>query len=758
MNATAPLSADTDQIQRFVDALFRYADERGFVSLRAFYDDANEVYDIRAHRLTADTQRLVAAAAAFATEAARVGRPVVFAPPIATFSSSYGAAEADLQNGLCLSVECDKRPADARRKLEGLLGPATIVVASGGEWLDPETGELEPKLHLHWRLTEPTRDAAAHAKLKLCRTMAKDLVGADGTSNPMVHPMRWPGSWHRKAAPRLVRIVAETEAELDLDEAEQGLRDAWDLHQQQRTKAGEKAQEEPGKGEPRETAELIAAILTGADYHAPIAALAMRYLKGGMSDAQAVLTLRGIMQGVPEALRDTKDGVIQKGRWQARYDDIPRAVSTARLEIDTDGKAKANEEAFAGVSAIERYRLDAYTQGDPPHQPFLLHPLMPLGKVGLVYGPGGVGKSLTMLLLCLLVAIRSRFGDALGPSFSVLGATIPCDAAGASVFLTLEDDGDEIRRRIATLDPENSRKNAPCYVIPLVDLPEFDPALVVPDGRMAALTKFAAEGLDQLLTNTAAKAHCPVRLLVLDPAGDFLNADENDATFVKLLMRHLRAVAAKHGCTIILLGHVAKAIDPDGPSMRGSSAWIANSRFAYALWPPPGEEAEALGKRLGESPTDLVYGKLVKANHAGAPLGHRRLFSRDGKSGRLTDISARLAADKATDEELLQILVAACAEAAAAGLPYAYSGVGGLWKGREDLPEPVCAISKARLEKLGTMALERHLLVKAVTTRTQSAPKHLDVPDGPLAKGEPVEMFHGSRREAIARYRAGKKA
>jgi hypothetical protein len=754
MNATAPLTADTEQIRRFVGALFRYADDGSFVSLRAFHDDANAVFHIDAHRLAGDHAGLVTAAATCATRAARAERPVVFAPPIATFSNPRGAAEADLQNGLALSVECDQRPGEARRRLEALLGPATIVVASGGEWLDPETGELEPKLHLHWRLTEPTRDAAAHAKLKLCRSMAKDLVGADGTSSPMVHPMRWPGSWHRKAAPRLVRIAAETESELDLDDAQQRLREAWDVQQQQDGKSGGTAQEEPGKGEPRETAQLIAAILTGADYHAPITALAMRYLKGGMPDAQAVLTLRGIMQGVPEALRDTKDGIIRTGRWQARYDNIPRAVCTARLEIDTEDKAKANEDAFAGVSGIERYRLDAYTQGDPPHQPFLLQSLMPLGKVGLVYGPGGVGKSLTMLLLCLMVAIRTRFDDALGPSFSVLGATIPREAAGASVFLTLEDDGDEIHRRIASLDPENRRENAPCYVIPLVDLPEFDPALVVPDGRMAALTQFAAEGLDQLLTNAAAKAGCPVRLLVLDPAGDFLNADENDATFVKLLMRHLRRMSAKHGCTIILLGHVAKSIDPDGPSMRGSSAWIANSRFAFALWPPLPPEAEELGKKAKEEPRALVWGNLVKANHAGAPTGQRRLFRRCDKTGRLLDITARLNPPSA-DDHLLYLLVSSCAECAAAGLPFSHTGVAGLWNGNADLPEPLAQLSRGKLEALGKKALDFGLLVKARTELTQGAPKYLDVPDGPLATGKGVEMFHGSRQEALARYRAG---
>ncbi|WP_431266933.1 hypothetical protein [Dankookia sp. P2] len=89
-----------------------------------------------------------------------------------------------------------------------------------------------------------------------------------------------------------------------------------------------------GQGESRETAELIAVILGGSDYHATLAALAMRYLKAGMADGQAVLTLRGIMLAVPEERRDLKDGTLQPGRWQSRYDDIPRAVSTARAKID----------------------------------------------------------------------------------------------------------------------------------------------------------------------------------------------------------------------------------------------------------------------------------------------------------------------------------------------------------------------------------------------------------------------------------------
>src|SRR5262249_10211725 len=83
-----------------------------------------------------------------------------------------------------------------------------------------------------------------------------------------------------------------------------------------------------------ETAELIAAIVRGENYHAPIASLAMWYLNGGMADAQTVQALRGIMLAVHPAQRDFKDGVWHKDRWRSRYDDIPRVVATARAKIN----------------------------------------------------------------------------------------------------------------------------------------------------------------------------------------------------------------------------------------------------------------------------------------------------------------------------------------------------------------------------------------------------------------------------------------
>jgi hypothetical protein len=87
---------------------------------------------------------------------------------------------------------------------------------------DPETGELEKKLHAYWRLAEPTQTPEEHAQLKRARKLACDFVGGDASAVPLAHPIRWAGTWHRKnlAEPKLAEIVEENaEAEIILEDA-----------------------------------------------------------------------------------------------------------------------------------------------------------------------------------------------------------------------------------------------------------------------------------------------------------------------------------------------------------------------------------------------------------------------------------------------------------------------------------------------------------------------------------------------------------
>ena len=222
------------EIAQFVSALFRYADPGSVVALRSFtHDRIDRTPRIQGWPvISSDMHEVIKAACQAATQAANDKTPLVFCPPVATFRpGATSARQEDLANGVAISVELDEGDTLAlKRRLEGLLGPATVAVASGGQWTDPDTGEMHDKLHLHWRLSEPTATIEDHAKLKHARNLVMLLAGADPSAVPLVHPLRWPGSWHRKGKPRLALIQASNpDAEVHLDDAIGQLEDAVEL-------------------------------------------------------------------------------------------------------------------------------------------------------------------------------------------------------------------------------------------------------------------------------------------------------------------------------------------------------------------------------------------------------------------------------------------------------------------------------------------------------------------------------------------------
>jgi hypothetical protein len=321
----APLEADAGALSVFIAALFRYADSGAFVSWRAFSDGKTKqsIFIESSHTLDDGGAHLVEPATYWATKAAQHPEPVVFCPPIATFTTAKRAREIDLANGLALSVECDSNAASARLLLERLLGAATVVVASGGLWTDA-LGAQHDKLHLHWRLDEPTSTPEDHARLKRARILATRLVGGDATNIPAVHPIRWPGSWHRKSTPRLAHIVElQDHREITLTDALEALENAAAaLPPEQRAQIFP-ADQDAGES----TSELVRLLMSGESMHAPLCALAYRYLLGGMSDGTAVNVLRGMLDAIPPAARGGHD------RWSGHYSDVPRTVRSAREKI-----------------------------------------------------------------------------------------------------------------------------------------------------------------------------------------------------------------------------------------------------------------------------------------------------------------------------------------------------------------------------------------------------------------------------------------
>lgn len=405
---------------------------------------------------------------------------------------------------------------------------------------------------------------------------------------------------------------------------------------------------------------------------------------------------------------------------------------------------------------LDDYWLDRLTAGPPPERKWLIRGAVPLAVPVVIYGPGGVGKSMAILDLCLKVATRHSMGPVADP-LTFLGP-VPAEAAGAAVFITLEDDTEELHRRTAALDPHVHRNGAPFLVIPGLDIPAFDPVLIRQEGKLAALTHYAKEGLNKLLTDVSKGAGVPVRVLAFDPAGDFMEGSEDDAAVVKPLMRQLRAIAARNGCTVILIGHTAKTQN-EGDSvvargMRGSGAWTANARAAFGLWRPKYEESAGMLRNLEIEVTSanidrVVFGKLQKSN-APTALGGIRKYLQDQNSGLPIDCTDGLR-NKTKDESAIaeQVLVAACGAAAKAGLPFKLSGgEGSLYKGRADLPPPLNGFGERKLIALGNKVLDSGALVKCRAKGSRS-PLWFDVPGGPLASGATVEAAFGSRSEAL---------
>jgi hypothetical protein len=344
MNALTP---DRSEIETFVNALFKHAGTEGFVSCRSFPDDGS-YKSFKSAFLEGGLKHIVDIAVHEAANAANATSRVVFCPPVATFkgtrqAGSWRARAKDVLRGLALSVECDAQAQVACARLEKMLGPATLVVASGGQWTDPATGEKHPKLHLHWRLKTPAEGKAQLLNLKCARDLATRLVGGDPTNKAICHPIRWPGSWHRKGEPVLCRVeIANPDREIDLDAALTALTAASSNGHDKPQSRG--ASDDPHDVPPVTEEELRADIYSGRTYHGPLVQLAARSVGRGWSAERTIKLLQDLMDG-SAGPRDA--------RWSIRYDEIPRIVETAVAKYGTTAEPHEDDSSAVLIRASD---------------------------------------------------------------------------------------------------------------------------------------------------------------------------------------------------------------------------------------------------------------------------------------------------------------------------------------------------------------------------------------------------------------------
>jgi hypothetical protein len=219
--------ADPITLSQFINTIFLHA-TNGYVQFRMFIDGQDKRawgWPWKAAPVS-DRGLLLYWAITLASQAALSHDKVNFCPPVCTFTGPTKARIEDTCEGVAIMVECDLQPVLAQRALVYILGTPTLVVKSGGVWIDPDTAERQDKAHLYWRLAQPTRESTDHQKLREARELASLIVSSDPTAKPPVHPLRWPGSWHKKSEPRLAQIAEiNHEVEIQLDDALAKLRE-----------------------------------------------------------------------------------------------------------------------------------------------------------------------------------------------------------------------------------------------------------------------------------------------------------------------------------------------------------------------------------------------------------------------------------------------------------------------------------------------------------------------------------------------------
>ena len=156
---------------------------------------------------------------------------------------------------------------------------------------------------------------------------------------------------------------------------------------------------------------------------------------------------------------------------------------------------------------------------------WLWYPYIPYGKITIVEGDPGEGK--TTLVLKLAAAL-SR------------GLPLPCDDDREResihiIYQTAEDGIDD------TIKPRLEKAGADCSMIRVID--ETEKELSMTDDR-----------LEQASVETGA------RLVILDPIQAYIGAkvDMHRANEIRPVLKHLGMIAEKYNCAIVLIGHMNK--------------------------------------------------------------------------------------------------------------------------------------------------------------------------------------------------------
>jgi hypothetical protein len=383
--------------------------------------------------------------------------------------------------------------------------------------------------------------------------------------------------------------------------------------------------------------------------------------------------------------------------------------------------------------------------GEAPEQRFLVEGAFPMGVVSILAAMGDTGKGMMTLDLALSVATGEPRSVTVSPEPMAFGG--PVREFGTSVIFTAEDDQGEVHRRLQRLDPDELRLKHPERLI-VVPLPNAGgPIPLVVSGKDGPeITPQFRMVRDQIMRLRNLK------LVVFDPLASFIHADvTSDPAAGSFATGLLASLATETGAAILVAHHMRKpqgnrpiaSVEQARDAVRGTSAIVDGVRMVYALWPAPEDNQEYVFKALDEpfARNAVFQGAVVKAN--GPADRTIRTFLR-APTGLLIDVTERLSQSRLPEQDLVDTLVDAIAQAAENGHPYTHTGGTGLFKQRHRLPVMFHDMGRNRIEGMVQKLLNERppVLVKGMAEGSKEL-KWLDVPTGPFARGV-GQFVHGA--------------
>lgn len=265
------------------------------------------------------------------------------------------------------------------------------------------------------------------------------------------------------------------------------------------------------------------------------------------------------------------------------------AAAVAQFQVIPGGRIAPPRMGSGSAKPAIWAQSGAWDEQAIPQRAWLARGYLLRGSVSVLAGVGSAGKSSLCVAQAVALALGARYGRFIPadlPDGEMLGAP-----RRKVLLYNVEDDDDEQRRRLSAALRQFGASPAdiaghvircgPASIGTLLEREAFSGAVGYTE---------AWHALERLLVQEKPD------LVVLDPLVELHTAEENDNTALRSVIAHLRGIAQRHGCAVMLVHHTRKGAEAgDMEGIRGAGSIVGAARVALTCAPMSAADADSLG-------------------------------------------------------------------------------------------------------------------------------------------------------------------